>query len=62
MHGYIPEGFFEQYMGKDNLFAVPMATLLAVPMYANAAGIVPVIKVEDADDAVPHYLRKLYLS
>lgn len=45
MHGYIPEGFFEQYMGKDNLFAVPMATLLAVPMYANATGILPVVEV-----------------
>ena len=45
MHGLVPEGFFEQYMGKDNLFAVPIATLLAVPMYSNAAGIVPIVKV-----------------
>lgn len=45
MHGFVPEGFFEQYMGKDNWFAVPMATILAVPMYANAAGIVPVVEV-----------------
>jgi uncharacterized membrane protein YraQ (UPF0718 family) len=45
MHGYIPEGFFEKYMGKDNLFAVPMATILAVPMYSNASGILPVIQV-----------------
>ncbi len=45
MHGYIPEGFFEQYMSKDNLFAVPIATLLAVPMYSNAAGILPVVQV-----------------
>ena len=45
MHGFVPEGFFEQYMGKDNLFAVPIATILAVPMYANAAGIVPVVEV-----------------
>ncbi|GAL61257.1 transporter [Algibacter lectus] len=30
MHGYIPEGFFEKYMDKDNLFAVPIATILAV--------------------------------
>lgn len=45
MHGFVPEGFFEQYMGKDNFFAVPIATLLAVPMYANAAGIVPVVEV-----------------
>ncbi|MFI1772580.1 permease [Thalassobellus citreus] len=45
MHGYIPEGFFEQYMNKDNLFAVPIATVLAVPMYSNASGILPVAQV-----------------
>jgi len=45
MHGYIPEGFFEQYMSKDNLFAVPIATILAVPMYSNASGILPVVQV-----------------
>ncbi len=45
MHGYIPEGFFEQYMNKENLFAVPMATILAVPMYSNASGILPVVQV-----------------
>lgn len=45
MHGYIPEGFFEQYMSKDNLFAVPIATILAIPMYSNASGILPVVQV-----------------
>ena len=45
MHGYVPEGFFEQYMSKDNWFAVPLSVVLEVPMYANAAGIVPVIEV-----------------
>ena len=45
MHGYIPEGFFEKYMDKDNLFAVPIAPLLAVPMYSNASGILPVVQV-----------------
>ena len=45
MHGYIPAGFFEQYMSKDNLFAVPIATILAVPMYSNASGILPVVQV-----------------
>lgn len=45
MHGYVPEGFFEHYMSKDNWFAVPISVILAVPMYANAAGIVPVIEV-----------------
>lgn len=45
IHGYVPEGFFEQYMSEKNWFAVPLSVLLAVPMYANAAGIVPVIEV-----------------
>ncbi|NRD23738.1 permease [Winogradskyella litoriviva] len=45
MHGYIPEGFFEKYMAKDNFFAVPIATILAVPMYSNASGILPVAQV-----------------
>ena len=45
MHGFVPEGFFEQYMSRDNWCAVPLSVMLAVPMYANAAGIVPVIEV-----------------
>jgi uncharacterized membrane protein YraQ (UPF0718 family) len=45
MHGYIPEGFFENYMNKDNLFAVPIATIFAVPMYSNASGILPIVQV-----------------
>lgn len=45
MHGYVPEGFFETYLSKDNWLAVPLAVVCAVPMYANAAGIVPVIEV-----------------
>ncbi|MBT8260322.1 MAG: permease [Flavobacteriaceae bacterium] len=45
MHGYIPEGFFEKYMGKDNWFAVPIATLLAVPMYSGASGVLPIVQV-----------------
>lgn len=45
MHGYIPEGFFERYMSKDNMFAVPIATILAVPMYSNASGILPIVQV-----------------
>lgn len=45
MHGYIPEGFFEHYMSKDNLFAVPIATILAVPLYSGASGILPIVQV-----------------
>lgn len=45
MHGYIPEGYFVQYIGKENVFAVPIATILGVPMYANASGVLPIIQV-----------------
>lgn len=45
IHGYVPDEFFAQWMGKENWYAVPLAVILAVPMYANAAGIVPVIQV-----------------
>ncbi len=45
MHGYVPEDFFTAYLSADKWYAVPVAVILAVPMYANAAGIVPVIQV-----------------
>ena len=45
MHGYVPEGFFEEYLSGEHWYAVPLAVILAVPMYANAAGIVPVVEV-----------------
>ena len=45
MHGFVPEGFFQEYLSQDNWLAVPLSVILAVPMYANAAGIVPVIEV-----------------
>ena len=45
MHGYVPEQFFATYLSADKWYAVPLAVILAVPMYANAAGIVPVIEV-----------------
>jgi hypothetical protein len=45
MHGYVPENFFAEYLSADKWYAVPLAVIVAVPMYANAAGIVPVIQV-----------------
>jgi uncharacterized membrane protein YraQ (UPF0718 family) len=45
MHGFIPTGFFEQYITKENPFAVPIATLVGVPMYSNAAGVLPIMQV-----------------
>ena len=45
MHGYVPKDFFEQYMSKENIFAVPIATIVAVPFYSNASGILPIVQV-----------------
>lgn len=45
MHGYVPEDFFRHYMSQSNWYAVPISVICGVPMYANAAGIVPVIEV-----------------
>lgn len=45
MHGFIPTGFFEAYITKENPLAVPIAVLVGVPMYSNAAGVLPVIQV-----------------
>lgn len=45
MYGYVPEDFFEQHLGQDKWWTVPLAVILAVPMYANVAAIVPVIQV-----------------
>ncbi|MDD2487782.1 MAG: permease [Candidatus Gracilibacteria bacterium] len=44
IHGFVPTGFFERYITKSNPFAVPMAVLLGIPMYANATSIVPIIQ------------------
>lgn len=44
IHGFVPTDYFEQYMGKDNFFAVPISTVLAMPMYSNASGVIPVIQ------------------
>lgn len=43
IHGYAPENFLVQYAGKDNMLAVPIAVLIGVPLYSNAAGIIPIV-------------------
>jgi len=45
IHGYVPEGWFAEHLSGSHWYGVPLAVLLAVPMYANAAGIVPVVEV-----------------
>ncbi|MFA5214570.1 permease [Sulfuricurvum sp.] len=45
IHGYVPTEFITSVAGADNIFAVPLVTLLGVPMYSNAAGVMPLIEV-----------------
>lgn len=44
IHGYVAEDFMASFMGRDVWWAVPAAVLLGVPMYTNAAGIIPVVE------------------
>lgn len=45
MHGYIPQEFFIKYLGKENIWAVPLASIVGIPIYASHAGVVPIIQV-----------------
>ncbi len=44
IHGYVPENVLVSFMGREVWWAVPAAILLGIPMYSNAAGIVPVVQ------------------
>ncbi|QAZ67455.1 permease [Solidesulfovibrio carbinolicus] len=44
IHGYVPEGFMAGVMGESNWWSVPVSVLIGIPMYSNAAGIVPVVE------------------
>lgn len=44
IHGYVPENFMASLMGRDAWWAVPLAVMLGVPMYSNAAGIIPIVQ------------------
>ena len=44
IHGYVPQDFMASIMGKDAWWSVPAAVVVGVPMYSNAAGIVPVVE------------------
>ncbi|MGD0336001.1 MAG: permease [Candidatus Omnitrophota bacterium] len=43
IHGYVPADFLAKYAGKENWFAVPLVTLIGIPLYSNAAGVIPLI-------------------
>jgi uncharacterized protein len=44
IHGYAPENFLAKIAGRNNPFAVPIAVLIGVPLYSNAAGTIPIVK------------------
>lgn len=44
IHGYVPQDFMASFMGRDVWWAVPAAVVLGVPMYTNAAGIIPIVE------------------
>ena len=43
IHGYVPADFLVRWAGRNNPFAVPVAVILGVPLYSNAAGIIPIV-------------------
>ncbi len=44
IHGFVPEGFMATIMGEGNWWSVPFSVLIGIPMYSNAAGIIPVVE------------------
>ena len=44
IHGYVPQDFLAKWAGRDNPFAVPVAVALGVPLYSNAAGVIPIVQ------------------
>jgi uncharacterized membrane protein YraQ (UPF0718 family) len=44
IHGYVPQDFMASFMGKDAWWSVPLAVVIGVPMYTNAAGIIPIVQ------------------
>jgi uncharacterized protein len=44
-HGYVPESFMASLMGKSAWYSVPLSVLIGVPLYSNAAGIIPIVSV-----------------
>ncbi|HNX81266.1 MAG TPA: permease [Candidatus Omnitrophota bacterium] len=43
IHGFVPADFLATYAGRGNWFAVPLATLIGIPLYSNAAGVIPLV-------------------
>ena len=44
IHGWVPQDFMASFMGKDAWWSVPLAVLVGIPMYTNAAGVIPIVQ------------------
>ena len=44
IHGYVPQDFMASIMGKGTWWSVPLAVVIGIPMYSNAAGIIPIVQ------------------
>ena len=45
IHGYVPADFIATYAGGDAWYTVPLAVIMGIPMYSNAAGVMPLVEV-----------------
>lgn len=43
IHGFVPTDFLVQYAGADKWYAVPLAVIIGIPLYSNAAGVIPLV-------------------
>ena len=62
IHGYVPENFMASLMGKNAWWSVPVAVLIGVPMYSNAAGILPVVQALLGKGAAPGTVMAFMMS
>jgi uncharacterized membrane protein YraQ (UPF0718 family) len=44
IHGFVPENYLASFMGKDSWYAVPLSVLIGIPLYSNAAGVIPIVQ------------------
>ncbi|MDP3860256.1 MAG: permease, partial [Phaeovulum sp.] len=52
IHGYVPQDLMERIMGADAWWSVPVAVVMGIPMYTNAAGVIPIVEALLGNDVV----------
>ena len=60
IHGWAPEDFFAKYAGPDNPLAVPVAVVLGIPLYSNAAGTIPLVEATPRQGCGPGNVAGLH--